>query len=105
MNDYIFNGKPHILSKDFGYISTLIDESKSTTFLEIKMIEMEMLKEYAKYLVENDKEKCLKIICQHLSFETNTDYTLIHRPSCYSCLHEFGCLSIKFKRLPNDNLE
>ena len=103
MDQQIYDGKCHALTDDLGYIIRIIDPSKS--FLEIKMIEMEIIREYARYLFENQKEVCLDIMCQHLSFGRSEEFSIIYRPPwlCGS-LAQNAQLAIKFKRIKNDNL-
>ncbi|CAB4132286.1 hypothetical protein UFOVP256_15 [uncultured Caudovirales phage] len=109
MDDTIFDGEAHALSKDYGYIAKRIhevaDESKLSEYVD------EQLVKFCDYLYENDKEK----VCSYLMgifksqvFHGSTDenFQLIFRPPhMVSCLAQFATLALKFKRAEKDNLE
>lgn len=109
MDDTIFDGESHALSKDYGYIAKRIhlvaNEYKLSEYVD------EQLVKYCDYLYANDKEK----VCSYLMsifksqvFQGSTDgnFQLIFRPpNMISCLAEFATLTLKFKRAEKDNLE
>jgi hypothetical protein len=106
MEEHIFDGKPHALNSVFGYLTLKIDES--STFLQIEELKTLLIKEYIKYLLKFDEEKCLDIILRHFCFNyDHSDFTVIHRPAWISsALSQYATISLKFKRVRNqDGLE
>lgn len=101
--EYIFDGKPHVLNENFGYITKRFQEDKE--FLQVQSEINEMLKEYAIYLMENKCPDMLELIMKHLLFSSSNNFSYIYRPAyLVSCLAQNAIMSIKFKRLQDDNL-
>jgi len=117
MEDYIFDGEAHALSKDYGYIAKIIhEEAFENTLTEYVN---EQLVKYCDYIYANDKEKVIKYLFevfkgQVVSGSTDENFKLIYRPPhivssmaqhMVSSLAEFSTLAWKFKRAEKDNLE
>jgi hypothetical protein len=109
MDDTIFDGEAHALSKDYGYIAKRIyevmDESSLSEYVD------EQLLKYCDYLYTNDKENVIKYLFQVFKEQvfycsTDENYKLIFRPPhMVSALSQFATLALKFKRAEKDNLE
>ncbi len=103
MDDPICDGKPHILNENFGYITKMFKEDKS--FLEVQTEKNKMLKEYVLYLMENKCPDMLELIMKYLILDSSDNFSYIYRPSYLSsCLAQYAHMSIKFKRVEDDNL-
>ncbi len=109
MENPIFDGEIHILSKEYGYISKEIEinslEAESTALCELQS---SFLKKYAQYIYDFEKEKALDIIFNKLidSIFSNEDFMFIYRPPhIASILSQNSIFSLKFKRSKNDNLD
>lgn len=108
MDDTIFDGEAHALSKDYGYIANRIheisDESKLSEYVN------EQLVKYCDYLYANDKEKVCSYLIDIFKYQvyhgSTDELQLIFRPPhMVSCLSQFATLALKFKRAEKDNLE
>jgi len=102
MNETITDGKIHFLNDKIGYISKSFQEN--ITFIELKKIEEEMLKEYIKYLIKYDEEKILDILTRYLSFQNSNEFNFIFRPAyIVSSLAQNALLSLKFNRIDKND--
>lgn len=101
----IMDGEPHILSEDCGYITKKIDDRKP--YFEIEIIKDQLLRKYIEYILENRPEECYEILLNYYKFTENYDkYSIIYRPPwIVSCLSQYAMLTLKFKRVENDNLK
>ena len=108
MEEYIFDGEPHALNEKLGYILTKLDTSDKE--LELKEEVLKTYKKYAEYLIACDREKAIEYIIRSfrhfLDFDqTPEDTSLVYRPPhVVGPLAQYGTLSLKFKRAPNDTL-
>lgn len=106
MEDYIFDGEPHALDKNWAYILKKIHEEK----IDLKEEMRELYKKYAQYLVDCDKEKAveylMKVFQHELDFDRSAeDTSFIYRPPYMSgVLAQFATLALKFKRAKEDTL-
>lgn len=101
MDKYIFDGEPHALNSEYGYIIKRIHEPFEHEKLNDYVIIH--LKKFAEYLYANDKERTIQCLLNGWSYE---DYEVIYRPAhIVSALAQFSTLAIKFKRSKNDNLD
>lgn len=109
MEDPIFDGKCHALSKYFGYIAKRFHGAFGEK-LEDHDIE-EHLIEFCEYLFKNDKNKVISYLMQIFTDQvkkgkTDENYSLILRPPwVISCLAQEGTLALKFKRAEGDGLD
>jgi hypothetical protein len=105
MNDYMFDGKPHVLDKNTGYISVKFEETLS--FFEVDCIKTNLIKEYIKYLIKYDPDKCIEILLPNFLYNFHDkDFSLVHKPAWItSMLAQNATLSIKFKRAQKDGLD
>lgn len=104
MMEYKLDGKVHRLDKGYAYISMLIDDEKPIS--EIEKHKKEMIKEYVKYLMANNRTKCLEILISHFYPRESQEYSFIYRPAhMMGVLAQQGCISLKFKRSENDDLD
>jgi hypothetical protein len=102
MDKYIFDGEPHALDKEYGYIITRIYEKETDQENLQDQIHIHV-KKFAEYLYQNDKERTIECLLDGLSYN---DYEVIYRPAhIVSVLAQFSTLAIKFKRSKNDNLD
>lgn len=102
--EYNFDGELRPLTDDLGYISILFSEELS--FEKVQSLKQEIMKKYVKYLIDNDPDSCIDILSQHLSFAEGKDYSYVYRPAyLVGVLARKACMSLKFKRVKNDNLD
>jgi hypothetical protein len=109
MDNYIFDGEPHALNSEYGYLIKRINEpfehEKLDGYVSIQ------LKKFAEYLYHFDKNKVIEYLIEILKSQifhegSSKDYEIIYRPAhMVGCLAEFSTLALKFKRSKNDNLE
>lgn len=103
----IFDGKPHALSEDYGYIIKTIEENIS--FNHSEAIKNEILREYVLYKMKNDPHYCVDVLMKHFMFEDGgcgDNFSFIYRPPyMVNVLSQYGTMSIKFKRIKDDNLK
>jgi hypothetical protein len=111
MENYIFDGKPHILDRKYGYITKKIIPMDLRIDRSSFMDEVDsLLENYVEYLYENDKDKVIRYLMEVLrqqsyNFHTDECYQLIyHPPHLSGCLGQHAILSLKFTRADNDNL-
>lgn len=109
MNDPIFDGEPHILSDEQGYIAHRIDAYCSIR--DINNHVKKLANSYATYIYENDRKRAIECLSEMLEIQmctcnTDSNYSLTLKPAhMVSWLAEFAIIFIKFERLDNDNLE
>jgi len=102
MDKYNFDGEPHALNSEYGYIIKRIYEEEVDHDSLHDQIQIH-LKKFAEYLYANDKERTVQCMLNGWSYE---DYEVIYRPAhIVSALAQFSTLAIKFKRSKNDNLD
>lgn len=108
MEDYIYDGQPHALSHDWGYIIIKFDCFISESDLQGKALQL--YRKYAEYLYDFDKEAVIDYLTRILkeedaSINSYDDFNLIYRPPIFSdVLAQSGTLAIKFRRLKEDTL-
>lgn len=103
MSEYIFDGKPHVLSEEDGYISRKIEQN--STLEDFEGMKSQMIEEFVKYLIASDPKKCIDILKFHFLYNDTKDYQLIYRPPwIVGALRQIGIVSIKFKRCEKDCL-
>ncbi len=91
----IFDGEIHILDKEYAYILEYANEVETRDpEVVINQAREKFLKKYVEYLDKNNAE--LK----------EENYSVIYRPywTC-SFFEQYGTISLKFKRAPNDGLD
>jgi len=103
MNE-IADGEIHAISDDYAYIlqyvrpNDIIQNSD-----DLKRL---FLKKYIKYLIDNKNENVIEILVDYFYMQGNDDFTFFYRPPWVgSCLSQKGSYVLRFKRIPNDNLE
>ena len=108
MRDVIFDGEPHALSKDYGYIANIIHGEVDTS--KLSEYSYEQLIKYCEYIYLNDKENVIGYLISMFKDKvfigsTDKNLQLIFRPPhMASCLAQFATLALKFKRAEEDNL-
>jgi hypothetical protein len=109
MEDYIDDGKPHILSDKWGYILNYIEVDNPDKTSQLSLIQENFVREYCIYLMENDPERVISILIEKFmpdqSGLTCEDLCFVMRePWVISCLDQKSSIALKFKRISDDNL-
>lgn len=108
IEEIVFDGEVHALSKDYAYISKRVYETECQKNL-MEHVNEHLIK-YCEYLYLNDKDKVINYLMsifskQVYNFCTDKNYKVIFTPPYLSsCLAQFATLSLKFERVKNDNL-
>jgi hypothetical protein len=106
IDEYIDDGKPHILSKEFGYILNKLDYNNN--FFKVEKIRSNLIKEWIKYKIKTDDENIINILLMHFSFSESSydEFSISYRPPwIVGVLKQMGMIFLKFKRYENDGLE
>lgn len=106
MEDLNFDGEPHALNEDTGYIMMKIDPCIEKCDLNVECLKV--YRKYAEYMLAHDKEKVIRYFMrmfEHcLTFYQNfPDTNLIIESS--NSLTPHDTIAIKFKRVQGDNLK
>ncbi len=110
MNNYIADGNIHPLSDELAYCLKIFNDIEfSNTDFFLSQISYDMIRKYAEYLYDFDKEKVIACLIEtfspNLHGYTHEDVQLIYRPPMNDYLHQKSSLALKFKRAKNDNLD
>jgi hypothetical protein len=107
MDDYIYDGEPHALDKDFAYMLKRVEDTSRENVHEITL---SFLNKYAEYLYQNDKETVIEYLMNAfqgmLAFDKMPPETsLTYRPPhLVSAIAQFGTIAFKFPRSNEDTL-
>jgi len=100
----IFDGEIHSLDKDYAYIS--VRYNPENTIAEEECVKKKLIYKYIDYIIKNNPEYVREIIyVNYFMYNENYDLKFIRRPPQMSgFLCQYGTLSLRFKRVKDDEL-
>ena len=109
MQNYIHDGEIHRLSHDWAYL--IKNLSKDHLEKELEIIKSNFALKYATYLHTFEKEKLIRLLkdcvlnSEDTIFIPGDDFNFVYKNEEYNPLYPYATIALKFKRLPNDNLD